>query len=61
MVKKLIINKKVMAILMLFITIFSTISPVFAISGSGNANWVGGQFDSNIRTTDSSPNCRNTY
>ncbi len=56
MVKRIFINKRIIAILLLFITVFSTLSPVFAISGSGNADWTGGQYDSNIRTTDSSPN-----
>lgn len=36
--------------MLLFITVFGTVSPVFAISGSGN--FVGGQFASNIFTTD---------
>lgn len=51
MIKNLIMNKKIMAIILLFLTIFSVISPtVLAVSGSGN--FVGGQYASNIKTTD---------
>lgn len=50
MIKNLIMNKKIIAIILLFLTIFSTISPVLAVSGSGN--FVGGQYASNIKTTD---------
>ncbi len=50
MIKNLINNRKIVAIILLFLTIFSTISPVLAVSGSGN--FVGGQYASNIKTTD---------
>lgn len=51
MIKNLIMNKKIIAIILLFLTIFSVISPtVLAVSGSGN--FVGGQYASNIKTTD---------
>lgn len=50
MIKELITNKKIIAIILLFLTIFSTVSPVLAVSGSGN--FVGGQYASNIKTTD---------
>ncbi len=54
MIKEIITNKKVIAIILLFLTLFSTISPVLAVSGSGN--FVGGQYASNIKTTDHSAN-----
>lgn len=54
--KNLIKNKRFIAIILLFLTIFSTISPVFAVSG--NANFVGGQYGSGIKTTD---NAGSTY
>ena len=46
------INKKIIAILLLLITLISNISPVLAVSGSGN--FVGGQYASNMLTTDHS-------
>ncbi len=51
-IKNLILNKKVVAILLLLITVLTNISPVFAASGSGQ--WAGGQYGSKIFTTDSS-------
>lgn len=49
-IKNFVLNKKVVAILLLLITIVSNISPVFAVSGSGK--FVGGQFASGMMTTD---------
>jgi len=46
------IRKKIFAVILLIITLFGTFQPVFALSGSGNANWVGGQFATFIHTTD---------
>lgn len=42
--------KKILAIMLLMLTIFSTGQPVFAASGSGS--FVGGQYDSGMKTTD---------
>lgn len=50
--KKIILNKKILAVILLIITLFGTFQPVFALSGSGSANWVGGQFATFIHTTD---------
>lgn len=44
------INKKIVAIILLVLTLFSTAQPIFAVSGSGK--WVGGQWASYIKTTD---------
>lgn len=41
---------KILAIIMLFLTLFSVIQPVFAASGSGK--WNGGQYASGMKTTD---------
>lgn len=49
-IKKINLNKKIVAILLLLITLISNISPVFAVSGSGS--FVGGQFASRMFTTD---------
>ena len=49
-IKNFILNKKIVAVLLLLITVLTNISPVFAVSGSGN--FVGGQFASRIFTTD---------
>ena len=46
------IYKKMFAVILLIITLFGTVQPVFALSGSGNANWVGGQFATFMWTTD---------
>ena len=43
--------KKILAILLLVLTIFSTTQPIFAASGTGQ--WAGGQYGSKIFTTDS--------
>ena len=48
--RKLIITKKFIATMLLFITVLGIINPVFAISGNGN--FVAAQFDSKIKTTD---------
>ena len=53
-IKKINLNKKIVAILLLLITLISNISPVFAVSGSGS--FVGGQFASRIYTTDNAGN-----
>lgn len=50
---KIKISKKVIAILILILTLFSNVSPILAASGSGK--WVGGQYASNIKTTDHLP------
>lgn len=50
--KKVILNKKVLAVILLIITLFGTVQPVFALSGSGNADWVGGQYATFVYTTD---------
>lgn len=42
--------KKVISIIMLILTLFSVVQPVFAASGTGK--WAGGQFASYIKTTD---------
>ena len=42
--------KKVLAVIFLILTIFSTGQPVFAVSGTGQ--FVGGQYDSGMKTTD---------
>lgn len=43
--------KKLIAIILLVLTIFSTAQPIFAVSGTGK--WTGGQYGSKIFTTDS--------
>ena len=48
--KNLILNKKIVAILLLLITLLTNISPVFAASGSGK--YVGGQYASYMYTSD---------
>ena len=49
-IKNYILNKKIVAILLLLITILTNISPVFAVSGSGS--FVGGQYASGMLITD---------
>ena len=44
--------KKLMAILYITITLFSTAQPIFAVSSSGTGKWVSGQWDSGVYTTD---------
>ena len=46
------INKKILAIVFLFILIFQITQPIFAISSSGTGKWVAGQWDSQVFTTD---------
>ena len=48
--KNLVLNKKIVAILLLLITLLTNISPVFAASGSGK--YVGGQYASYMYTSD---------
>ena len=43
-------KKKIIAIVLLILTLFSVVQPVFAVSGSGS--FTGGQYDSGIQTTD---------
>ena len=43
-------KNKIIAIMLLILTLFSVVQPVFAVSGSGR--FVGGQFDSGMKTTD---------
>lgn len=44
--------KKIVAVMLLILTIFSIAQPIFAVSNSGTGKWVPGQFDSGIKTTD---------
>ena len=50
MIKKLNKIKKILAIIFLMLITLSTVQPVFAVSGTGE--FVGGQYDSGIKTTD---------
>lgn len=43
-------KKKIIAMVLLILTLFSVVQPVFAVSGSGS--FTGGQYDSGIQTTD---------
>ena len=49
-IKNFIINKRVVALLLVLITLLTNVSPVLAASGTGS--YVAGQFASYIRTTD---------
>ena len=51
-----IINKKILAILMLMTMLVGTIQPVFAVSSTGTGKWVAGQWDSRIFTTENKNN-----
>ena len=51
-----IINKKILAILMLMIMLVGTIQPVFSVSSTGTGKWVAGQWDSRIFTTENKNN-----
>lgn len=51
--KKLHIKKIILAIIFLIITIIAGIKPIFAISGSGTADWKGNQYDTFFKTTES--------
>ena len=42
--------KKLLVVMLLFLLVFSSVQPIFAVSGSGQ--WVGGQYGSKIYTTD---------
>lgn len=44
--------RKLLAIMYIIITLFSTVQPIFAVSSSGTGKWVSGQWDSNVYTTD---------
>ena len=45
-------RNKIIAIMFLLAMLFENITPVFAVSSSGGGNWVAGQFDSFIYTSD---------
>ena len=53
---KLLKYKRILAVILLIITILSITQPIFDVSGSGTATWIGGQYYSGIRTTDHSAN-----
>lgn len=44
--------RKLLAIMYIIITLFSTVQPIFAVSSGGTGKWVSGQWDSNVYTTD---------
>lgn len=44
--------KKIIAVIFIVMTVFSTAQPIFAVSSSGTGKWVSGQWDSNVYTTD---------
>lgn len=44
--------KKILAMILLIVTVFSVSQPIFAVSSSGTGKWVPGQYDSGMRTTD---------
>lgn len=44
--------KKILAMLFIVITLFSTAQPIFAVSSSGTGKWVAGQWDSEVYTTE---------
>ena len=46
------IKKKLLAVILLIATLLGTAQPIFAISTSGTAKWVAGQWDSEVFTTD---------
>lgn len=46
------LKKKCLVILFLVVTLFGNMQPIFAISSSGTGQWVAGQWDSGIFTTD---------
>ncbi len=49
--------KKILAIIFIAMTVFSTAQPIFAVSSSGTGKWVAGQWGSEVFTTDTeSPN-----
>lgn len=45
--------RKVLVAIFIVIAAVVAIKPIFAFSGSGNANWTGNQYDSYIKTTES--------
>ena len=47
---------KILAMILLMLTLFSIAQPIFAVSSSGTGKWVPGQYDSGIKTTDSKSN-----
>ena len=44
--------KKILAIIFIAMTVFSTAQPIFAVSSSGTGKWVAGQWGSEVFTTD---------
>ena len=48
--------RKLLAIMYIIITLFSTVQPIFAVSSSGTGKWVAGQWDSQVYTTDNHSN-----
>lgn len=44
--------KRILAMILLIVTVFSVSQPIFAVSSSGTGKWVPGQYDSGMRTTD---------
>lgn len=50
--KEINVTKKSISLLLLVIMIFGMVQPIFAVSSSGSAKWVAGQWDSNVYTTD---------
>lgn len=44
--------KKILAVILLILTVFSATQPIFAVTDSGTGRWVPGQFDSGMKTTD---------
>lgn len=45
--------KRILAMILLIVTVFSVSQPIFAVSSSGTGKWVPGQYDSGMKTTDS--------
>ena len=44
--------QKVLAMIFIILTLFSTTQPIFAVTSSGTGKWVSGQWDSGVYTTD---------
>ncbi len=44
--------KRILATILLMLTVFSVVQPIFAVSSSGSGQWVPGQWDSGVYTTD---------
>ena len=50
------ITKKVVVIMLLMNIIMSFVNPIYALSNTGTGEWIAGQYDSGIKTTDSKSN-----